>query len=222
LLAENIAHKSGQDKSKTGGAIAKVRKSLSTDPDVLKDKKKITDKSKELYDPGDLINSPLTYAVVSAHDDLWAEKFDYSRAYGLFGNTDIAIKAIGPGNFTIKGVSFNPADVAQAASKVTTQAVLLAAQIAGVPVNIAGTPSGDGAALAKSSTRLSEAISELNEEKADMMGFKDALLIIAQTIVDEKDRLANNSGEIRKEAIDAIKAVYQSQKTRLSLDDGEE
>ena len=93
----------------------------------------VVQQATQLFDSGDIQQSPYVYYVASADEKKWAPKFDQTAGRGTFGNTDIAIKALAPGNFTIKGISFNPADVAATASKVTSQTVLLAAQVAGVP-----------------------------------------------------------------------------------------
>jgi hypothetical protein len=185
---------------------------------VKESQKAAKEKVQELFESNDLMNSPLVYAVVSADEQMWGKKFDYSGAKGLFGNTDIAIKALGPGNFTIKGVSFNPADVAQMAAKVTTQSVLLAAQIAGVPVNISGSSAGTGSQLASTSAALAASQSKQDQRKIDQMEFDAALSAIAQGILDEQDQLVN--AKERKQALEAINAIYQAQKSSLAKGGG--
>lgn len=216
IKAENLVK--GEAPSVTR-SVKSAEAVIASDVKTKATKTKTIQKATKLFEGNDFINSPVAYAVASADEGLWAKKYDYSGAFGLFGNTDIAIKAIDAGNFTLKGVSFNPADVAQVASKVTTQALLISAQIAGVPVNISGTPVGEGSALAVSSTRLEQSLAELSAEQAQMMGFRDALLILARTIVDETGRLKGKetNGAAVKESIDAILAVYESQKSRLGL-----
>jgi len=167
---------------------------------------------KQLFDGGGLIDSRYTYYVVRAPDPDWAPMFDRTLARGIFGNTDIAIKALGPGNFTIKGLSFNPADVAAAASKVGAQTVLLAAQIAGVPVNLAGSPAPgtNGGALATSSTAFSKVLADTAKNTEKVRVHRDALLRLAASILQERDSIANGTNAERKAAIDSIKAVYES------------
>lgn len=174
---------------------------------------------KELFDGGGFIDSRYTFYVVSAPDINWAPMFDRTFANGLFGNTDIAIKALGPGNFTIKGLSFNPADVAAAASKVATQTVLLSAQIAGVPVKVSGTPDPkpDGAALAKSSSAFSDTLEDAAQVDEKVAAHRDALLRIASSIVQERKTIANGTPAERKASLDVIKAVYSSHAGRLPV-----
>jgi hypothetical protein len=59
---------------------------------------------KEIIDSGGLEHSPYAYIVASADKLHWAPRYNDTVARGMFGNTDIAIKAIGPVNFTIKGL----------------------------------------------------------------------------------------------------------------------
>lgn len=180
----------------------------------------------QLFYNGGLPLSPYAFYVASAPEDSWAEKYDRSKAKGLFGNTDIAIKALGEGNYTLKGVSFNPADVAAAASKVATQMVLLAAQIGGVPVKLssstqsaipdtANTPAGS--ALAQSSNRLATALEQDGVVSEKIAAQQDALLRIAAAILREKKDIEGSSGEQLKAAIAAIKASYESHAPRLTI-----
>lgn len=169
-----------------------------------------------LFKSGGLEHSPALYNVVNAPKKDWAKYFDRSYGAGYFGNVDIAIKALdSPGNFTVKGLSFNPADVATMASKVTTQSVVLAAQIAGVPVNISGTPSGDGAQLANVSTRISAAVASSEELKVSLNNQQLALISLAQAILAEQNNITNINKQ--EEALNAIKASYESHKVNMSI-----
>jgi len=174
----------------------------------------------QLFDPGGIQHSPYAFYVAKAGDDDWAPAFDYTKGGGSFGNTDIAIKAMAPGNFTIKGVSFNPADVAATAAKVTSQTVLLAAQIAGVPVKISGAPptGQPGAALAQSSGALNDAIARNERVDQRLIAHRDALRRIAAAIVGERKAIMNGTAAERQAAIAAIKAVYESHAPRLRVD----
>lgn len=186
-------------------------------PEINKAKIKLASKSKLLFDSGGLLESRYAYYVVKADDDKWAKYYDRSFGKGVFGNTDIAIKALGPGNFTVKGLSFNPSDITNAASKVTTQALILAAQISGVPINIDGDVTGDGAQLAKSSSRISSAITAQDSLAIDLKGQSSALLRFTQAILDEKEKIEKGTAAEVKESIEAINAVYQSQSSRFSI-----
>lgn len=174
---------------------------------------------KQLFDGGGFIDSRYTYYVVAAEKENWAPMFDRTLARGIFGNTDIAIKALGPGNFTIKGLSFNPADVAAAASKVATQTVLLAAQIAGVPVKVSGTPDPQtsGAALATSSTSYAQTLATATQVDEKVQAHRDALLRIASSILQERRLIATGTDADRKTSLEVIKAIYASHAGRLPV-----
>lgn len=183
---------------------------------------------KQLFSHGGLPLSPYAYYVASAPVEAWAKDYDRSKAHGFFGNTDIAIKALGEGTYTLKGVSFNPADVASAASKVGTQMVMLAAQIGGVPVKLSSnsaTPPAtgtqattpDGTALATSSSRVATVLEEQSAAGEKIAAQREALLRIASAILREKRTIEKGSGAPLKAALDAIKASYESHAPRLTI-----
>ena len=164
-----------------------------------------------------ITESPYAHVVASAPESAWVEKFNRVYGRGYLGNVNFAIKMESVADFTIKGLTFDPGDVAVAASKVTTQAVLLAAQIAGVPVNLDGSsPSESGAALSMSSKRLTEIRKKLASQKAMLKGYHDALNTIANAILREKKYLSEDDTK-RAEAIEAIQRVYEAQKSRIEI-----
>lgn len=173
----------------------------------------------KLMDSGGLEHSPYAHLVANAPDNKWASKFDDTVAKGTFGNTDVAIKALGPTNFTIKGLSFNPADVAAMASKVTTQAVLLASQIAGVPVKPSTPPasSHSGGALAQSSSGVSSTLAATIQADEAVRAQRDSLARIAAAILREKQSIEGTDSARRREALDVIIAVYESSSPNLRI-----
>jgi hypothetical protein len=116
-------------------------------------------------------------------------------------------------------VTFNPADVAATAAKVTSQTVLLAAQVAGVPVKLSGSPDANkaGAALAQSSNALATSLALNERVHTRMIAHRDALRRIAAAIVNERDVVLSGNDAERKAALDSIKAVYESQAPRLRI-----
>ena len=153
-------------------------------------------------------NSPYAYYVANAPDTSWKHYNDvYST--GRFGATDVAIKLDSKtGNYLLKGLSFDPSDVAAVASKVATQSLLLAAQVAGVPVKSASTPA-DGTALATSSSALVEAQAGLEAKRAQEQARKAALLAIANAIVNEEKELGGDD-ERRRAAVIAIRSAFEA------------
>lgn len=167
-------------------------------------------------------DDPVAWIVAAAPPEAWHGPYNDARGGGRLGSLDVAIKLLKNGEFTIKGLSFDPSAVAQAASKVTTQSLLFAAQIAGVPVSTAPSdPQAAGAAAAKASANLSQQQTRVEKNQALIKDQKLALLQIAQSITSQRAVLDNDNAaatDVQK-AITAIRATFDSQTTRLSLSD---
>lgn len=161
-----------------------------------------------------LQSSQEAYAVVSAPDTKWQPRFDLSKALGSLGDMNVAVKMERRGNFTIKGVSFDPSEVTRAIAKMGTQLVLALTQSAGVSVTAAsGTTPPAG--LATSSNALATTNVSVETSLAQAADRRDALLTIADAIAREKDNIDGTDAQ-RKAAIAAINATYQAHKTRIS------
>jgi hypothetical protein len=124
------------------------------------------------------------YAVAKAQESLWAPGFNEAMGRGLFGNVDIVIRLNSTADFSVKGLLFDASKVAQVASKVMTQSLLLGAQLAGVPVATAttGTPTG-GDALSGASAALSRSEAELMAREAQLESQRNAMRALARTIL---------------------------------------
>jgi hypothetical protein len=147
-----------------------------------------------------LIESKYAYAVASAHRSMWKKHYGRTHAQGLFGNTDIALKMESVGEFTLKGVAFDPSDTARVAAKVGVQAILLATQMAGVPTATV-VPDGstmDGAAMARSTGELQRTLLQNQKIKARTRGQRQALHDLGQAITHELARIAPEPVEIVK------------------------
>lgn len=167
---------------------------------------------------GSLVRSDYAFFVADAPDSAW--KFEFNRAFGSgkFGNSDIAIKLGEDGDFSVKGLTFDPSTVAAVAGKVTTQALLVAAQISGVPVQTkalaAGTPTpgflatGDVAAETENTLATREAFLE-NQHRA-IEGLALAVLHEESAIKDDKRRA---------EALKAVRSSFDALRPTLSLTD---
>jgi hypothetical protein len=120
-------------------------------------------------------------------------------------------------DFTIKGVTFDPSKVAQVASKVTTQALLMSAQIAGVPVKLQSS-----ASVAKPTSGKNAA--SATEDQESTQTYKRALVDIADAILRETAEIEGpkagpDSAAARKNrlaAIEAIRLSFNAQKSLLS------
>lgn len=163
-------------------------------------------------------NSPVAFAVANAKDEDWATRYNYVNADSYGGAADVAIK-LDPstGNYLLKGLSFDPSDVAAVASKVTTQALLVSAQLAGVPIKSPSPPAAGaaGAALATSSGALADAQASLETRRAQDEARKVALLAIANVILNEEQDFKSADANTRKAAIAAIRRAFETRQAIL-------
>ncbi len=169
---------------------------------------------------GNVITGDANASLVARADEKhWSPVYNKAFANGMLGNVDIAIKMDSVGDFTVKGVSFDPSQVAQVVSKVTSQALVVATQIAGVPV-LTTAPSGDGAALAKSSARLADLNKQRVDAEAEARETRATLIDIGLAVVRERGTLAlqdsSSNNALRLTALSAIRTTYDSQKARIN------
>ncbi|MFN6992895.1 MAG: hypothetical protein ACK4PH_01755 [Aquincola tertiaricarbonis] len=157
---------------------------------------------------GSLAATEFAYVVARAPDNLWATNFNRAFASGTFGNSDIVIRLNSTADFSVKGMLFDASKVAQVASKVMTQAVLIGTQMAGVPVSAAstGTPTG-GEALSKSSADLATAEAALAKRQALVASQRDAMRSLARVILGSATQLES----------DAIKGKGKDDPTRAPM-----
>lgn len=163
-----------------------------------------------------LVDSAFAFAVANAGDSLWKTDFDHSFGRARLGDMNLAVKMESPGVFTIKGVTFDPSEVVRLAAKVTTQALVLGTQLAGVPLPAkTPAPGAAGSALATSSGELETLQSADAQKSAKAADRTNALLTIAQAILREQGGIDGTADE-RKASIRSIKATYDAHKTRLT------
>ncbi len=150
------------------------------------------------------------YAVASADDRYWESGFNQTLGRGYFGNLNFAVKMEDLADFTIKGLTFDPSEVARVAARVTTQGMLTAAQLAGVPVALQGVADGtDGKALADRSQALATLEAEEVARQAKIDSQRKALRLIAERIISEKSRLGERN------SVAALKTTFDAHKQRL-------
>jgi len=188
--------------------------------DVAQAEAAVADARKSLIGGQGLVQSPYAYAPAAAPEEKWSPRFNETFGGGYLGNLNVAIKMVDLGDFTLKGVTFDPSDVVRAISKVTVQTLVLAAQIYGVPIKApagAAPQAPAGGALAASSTRLATVQEASAAREAKRQDYRAALTTIALAIIREQPKLASTDNAQRQAAIDAIKATYEAHKTRLDL-----
>ncbi|MBX3635954.1 MAG: hypothetical protein KF683_11310 [Rubrivivax sp.] len=176
---------------------------------------------------GGLAGTEFAYIVARADEGLWAPDFNRAYASGTFGNVDIVIRLNETADFSVKGMMFDASKVAQVASKVLTQSVLIGAQLAGVPLTSAssGTQSG-GDALSKSSADLAAAEAVLARREAALRAQRDAMRVAARAILGSAPALAEpaladkrSDDEARKAVHDAVDAALAALKSLIALQD---
>ncbi len=168
---------------------------------------------------GVLTNSEYAYPVASADEKYWATKFNHALGKATFGDADIVIKMGQQGDFTVKGMQFDPSTVAAVASKVTTQSLLLAAQIAGVPVSSKSlSDSSKSTGFAGTGDNLISIDQKLAEREARVVAWKAAVRDLAQSILTEEIDLTKGTSEDRAAAGKALRAIYDAHKTTLKLE----
>lgn len=164
-----------------------------------------------------LVEDPYAYTVASADEKLWARGFNTVVGDGTFGNLNMAVKMESLGDFTLKGLTFDPSDVARVASKVTTQALLLASQISGVPVDLATSDTSSGGdALRVSSKKLADAQNVQALEEAKIEAHKEGLMAVAATVLREWPSLEKDNQ--RAAGIAAIKSSFAANKARIKME----
>jgi hypothetical protein len=178
---------------------------------------------------GSVADDVNAFLVASAPPDQWEPTFNKTLVDARWGNLDTAIKLIGLAEFTIKGVTFDPSKVAQVASKVATQSLLIATQIAGVPVKLQGSGAGagttGGAPLAQTSAAVADMETQIGQQTAAAKDYRSALIDIAQAILRETPQIVGPKGsedsspakDTRLAAIKAIQASFDAQKARLTI-----
>jgi hypothetical protein len=164
-------------------------------------------------------DSPYLHAIAGADENFWARRYNDVFGGGRLGNMDVAIKLDDTGDFSLKGLTFDPSDVARAVAKAGTQTLLLTAQVLGVPVTRTGAEvSGQpGAALAKSSHELAEAERTARQAENTAAARDAALRIVAGTIVDTRAEWSSGASDAtRAGAIAALHKIYEAQKPKLA------
>jgi|GEM_PF-4261899 len=139
---------------------------------------------RSIIQDGSLAATEYAYLVARAPERLWASNFNRAFASGNFGNVDVVIRLNSTADFSVKGMLFDASKVAQVASKVLTQSILVGAQMAGVPTATAstGTQTG-GDALSKSSADLATAEAAIARRQALAESQRGAARALARTIL---------------------------------------
>jgi hypothetical protein len=156
-----------------------------------------------------LFREPEAHAVASAPPGVWSKNFDRSYSWSLFGDTNVAIKMESRGNFSIKGVSFDPSEVTRVASKVVTQSLLAWTQIAGVPATPAARQPGSIPVL------MAQNDQERMTFEADRNDQWRALLAMADAVASADKRIVDDDASKRTAIVNSLVAIWDANKERI-------
>lgn len=179
---------------------------------------------KSLIDGAEISNTEFAHLVASAPDTLWAPNYNRAFGSGVLGNTDVVIRMNSTADFSVKGMRFDATTVAQVASKVLTQTVLLGAQMAGVPVAKPSTSGATGDALSQTSADLASADAALAQRQALAASQRSAIRATARTIIsaapalqaaDLRNKPADDAGRVALH--DAIESTIDALKPQLQM-----
>lgn len=169
-----------------------------------------------------LASSEYAYVVSKAPDLYWSTNFNRALGTTELGNSDIVIKLNSQADFSVKGMRFDASTVAAVASKVTTQALLLGIQMAGVPLPRPATGStntGDGAKLADASGQLSADQDKIAKRKAKIDAWRVAVREMALSILAEESNLTPANWPQQKDTVASqLEAMFNAMQSTLKLD----
>jgi len=172
---------------------------------------------KSIIQGSEIATTEYAYAVASAPESLWKTNYNQAFGSGNFGNVDVVIRMNSTADFSVKGMRFDASTVAQVASKVMTQALLIGAQMSGVPVATASTGSSSGGdALSKSSADLVALDSALARRGAISAAQRDAIRAAARTLLSATPPLETGALKDKTKGDAARDALHQSVADTLS------
>lgn len=167
---------------------------------------------------GSIVGNEFAYAVASAPEGFWHRSFNEVWGSGVFGNLDMAIRMNELGDFMLKGLTFDPRDVALMASKVGVQAMIIAAQISGVPISAPAGSGGQtpapGSALASSSKSLQDLQDRMTAKLNSVRQQRMALKNLGNIILAEKGVLGTNNFQT---GVDRVLSGYEVLKTKITI-----
>lgn len=199
--------------------------SKSAEAEILKRETQLqSELGKSIIAGAELSNTEYAYVVANAPEGVWHPKYNEACGIGLFGNVDVILRMNSTADFSVKGMRFDASTVAQVASKVTTQALLLGAQMAGVPVPTASAGTQTGAdALSKQSATLAAQQQLLEGRKATIEGQHKAIKAAASMILSVSPQLETTlkgmkSDDSKRKALhSAVQSTIVSLKPLLQM-----
>jgi hypothetical protein len=162
-----------------------------------------------------IANSEYAFAVINTPDNQW--KTDFNRAYAsaYMGSSDMVLRMNSTADFSVKGLSFDPSQVAQVASKLATQTLVVGARVAGLGLPGASAPSGGDSGAASTSgassidAQLASSDAVVKARQASLTTMRWAVLSLARSAQaaavqsEAKDVSAKPASDPKRQAINA-------------------
>ena len=174
-----------------------------------------------------ILDDPAASLVVTAPERYWRGTFNKTFGDGTLGNTDVAVKMQGLGDFTLKGVRLDATKVTPAVFQGAILLTKLAAAYVGVPVGAASGGGTDGAPQAHLGDDLLEADTVRREARRRRALSKLAAVEVLDAITAERQAITQQEGndatanaaiaEARKQAVDRVKKAFQDNRARLEI-----
>lgn len=213
------SHSNWQDKLVT--EVAKADTTWSPDPTAIKERLGQSAKThsntigtKYKVHDDRLVDDPNASVVLYAPESCWSAQYGKANGYGYFGNSDIAIKMEGPGNFVVKGLRLDASKMTQALFKGLNQGLMLLTSAYGVPSSKSGT--GQQATEPDS---VYDDVASAEQLKLDstfsIQQSRDRLLRLFEEIVAQ--RAALDDDKTFKAALTNIKTTVANYRTQVEL-----
>lgn len=151
-----------------------------------------------------LFGSGYAALVTGAPENAWKPRFNQAQGDGWMGNSTIVIRMNSQGDFSVKGMSFDPSTVASTAQKASVQAVMMAATIMGAPVRPDSLSKPEDK-VGFGAVEPSNAEAERDVAKATLAERRSAVRALAQAILVEDARILGTDAQ-RQAANSAIAA----------------
>lgn len=215
-MNDNWASEAEKCDKKTSDSVAK-ESDASAKAIIAEATANIQSACKSLICDGGLATSEYAYALTALPKEEWKDKFNRASAVGINGNVDIVIKMTERADFTVKGMRFDASKVSEMARKATTQGILLAASISGVPISVPSQNSPDNKGAAQASNALSATLDKQVKREALLEQRRQALLRLGLLVASGSSLLSTADG--REQMKSSLQAQVNALNTLLNLND---
>ncbi len=145
-------------------------------------------------------------------------RYNFTRARTLFGNSDIAIKMVTPGEFIVKGVRVDADEAIRNSFKVVSQGIKYLAYSSGVPV--IESPNAPKKSITPLLDSITQKANEYQSVKTRYAAATEAFLTTLSNAADDLNATTARPGttltKMREGALDRIKKAYSVYKAALS------